>query len=543
MALFITDASQKISSIRTAFPHDTVLAVDFPLFGRFTRTSKLKYDQWPKLKPLARAKIDKIVKAASTHREIFGVFDRSPYGQTLARDVQEALRGVNARVSFLFPDVMSSEVIKATRASSVNEDVDVKFIIDRYLSQKLKSLLSDVFNVSAEVELTRQQAYMLGVLHDISLQHKPFAFTDQIDRVWRSPSTKFGESSTTQMQRTYTPKPWSLACAPVSWERLWGGIERLQALGLITTSEVKMSEQIFEENCTNLERLGLQPASDPPDLKYYWVVKPSYDPNMINDELAARPLFEWLRIETLRSCCAPIEAVVLHGKHGDFSFSGPIVSSWLPLDPKIKTTMPFALEYPNKVELDQSLIPFGDLCKYCSHVLSQRESWSALMSLHRRGYVKRLRDGVWLSSRGCTAILALQQVMPIALTEELSRHALSCCEQETDDERLNMLNAIFSEYCVPSDITMWEQFLRGKPLRICSTRSASWISSMNDEQQYGIALVDGRIRPVKPSIELKLPCPCGTNIVKTMLDASFEPVLFCPSCNKEHVLTTLQSME
>lgn len=539
--LFITDSSNKIPAIRTAFPHDTVLAVDFPLFGRFTRSSKLKYDVWPKLKPLAKSKIDKLVKVACTHREIFTVLDPTPFGRTQARDIQEALRGVNARVSFLFPKAITSEAVKNARHENI-EEPDTRYVVDRYVAQKMNSALEAVFNASAEVELNRAQAYVLGTLFNVSETYKPFFYDDPIGRRWFANEPKTGELVQRQVMKRVSPKPWPLVSAPVAWDRLWSGLERLQTSGLVTACETKMPESTFDVCCQELDRLGIKPKSDTPDIEYFWCINPLHDASLIVDELAARPLFQWLKVETLRACCDDFDAVFLQGKSGAFTYSAPINASWFPLDQNLITASPYSLDAPNSISLNLDLVRLCEVARACRNVLNEREVWSSFSSLLRRGYVKRSTQGLYLSSRGCSAVLALQQTMPCALTDELSRIVDSIVGLDSEESRLDSLNALFSEYVIPADINMWDQFLNGRPLRMCMTRASSWIASMDDEHQFGIAMVDGRIRPVKPGIKLRLPCTCGSNAVKTMLDASFEPVFTC-DCGKQFALTTLKQME
>jgi hypothetical protein len=120
MRLIVTDASAKIPNLRTAFPADQVVAVDFPLFGRYTKSAKVKSDTWPKLKPIAKAKIEKLVTLASRVHSVIGVFDATAYGKVLARDIQEALCGVNAQVSFLFPDDFRPATIAAAQSVSLD---------------------------------------------------------------------------------------------------------------------------------------------------------------------------------------------------------------------------------------------------------------------------------------------------------------------------------------------------------------------------------------------------------------------------------------
>jgi len=540
VTLFVVDSSSRVPTLRAAFPHDVVLCMDFPLYARFTRSSKLKYDAWPKLKPIAKGRIDKLIKASITHRDVVGVFDPTTYGRTLARDVLEALRAVNTSLSFVFPDVFDKEHLISAKHETLENEPDIPYVVDRYITQKISKLLEEVFNVGAEIEPTRQQALVLGKLADFSAQYRPYRYTDVLGRTWLAKNPVFGELSFSQQQKTLDPHPWCLVNAPVSWDRLWGGLEKLQATGLVT-HEIEMSDEIFERNCEQLERLQMTPAKVPPKHIAYWVTKPGHNENMIVDELAARPLFKWLRIETLRSCCAPADVVFLKGQAGGFEYEAPLVSSWLPLDSLTETSLPYALSEPDSFKLNTNLIPLSEFAYSLKPFLSEREIWSALIALTRRNYIKRSSTGLYLTSRGVATVLALRKVMPMALDEGLSQIFESILEETTEEGRLNMLDALFTEHSEPNNLEMWDEFFKGRPLRLCASRSAVWISSLDPETpelNYGLALCDGRIKPIKQDLLVLANCECGKEFVKNVLDAAFEPILKCDECGTEYPLVT-----
>jgi len=541
LTLYITDSANRVPTLRTAFPHDTILTVDFPLYGRFTRTSKLKYDAWPKLKPLAKARIDKLLKIALVHHEICGVFDPTDYGCTLARDVQEALRGVNAQVSFLFPTTFDIDMIRSAKRVGLDHEPDVKYIVDRYVSQKLESLLNDSIP-DIVAGLTRAQALELGILFGLSRSYRPFIREDSLHRIWSATEHASGVVQSKQKRTTVVPVAHALVNAPVSWERLWGGLERLQSLGLATTTEAPMSDEIFDRCSVELDRLGLTPANALPLQSAFWITRPSHDSRMIVDELAARPLFSWLRTETLRACCASLDAVVLQGVLGPYRYSAPLVDAWLPLDSGVVSSPKYALTEPGSVKLDERFVPLITFTDHCRKFLSERETWAALAKLVRKQFVKRTSTGIWLTSYGCMTILALRCIMPISLNPRLSELVDDVVAEPSSDGRLDMLGALFSEY-VDTHEDIWEGVFQGRQLHMCSSTMSSWIASSKDESVYGLAMVDGLIQIVTPGRKLKLPCPCGHELVKISLNASYEPQLICESCHREMPLVTLKSME
>jgi hypothetical protein len=264
---------------------------------------------------------------------------------------------------------------------------------------------------------------------------------------------------------------------------------------------------------------------------------------MIVDELAARPLFSWLRIETLRACCAPIDIVMLHGAFGSYRYSAPLTTSWLPLDQSMHAGPKYALVEPGPVRLDERLVPLSEFTDECRKTLSERETWAALSTLVRKQFMKRTSTGVWLTSYGCATVLALRRIMPIALTTRLTEMCNDVVAETSSDGRLDMLGALFSEYVDAIGVDLWEELFQGKPLHLCSSVMSAWVASGNDESVYGLAMVDGRIQIVVPGKKLKLPCVCGNELVKVSLNASYEPQLICESCRHEMPLVTLKQME
>jgi hypothetical protein len=546
MRLIVTDASAKIPSLRTAFPADQVVAVDFPLFGRYTKTAKVKSDSWPKLKPIAKAKIDKLVTLASRCHHVVGVFDATTYGKVLARDVQEALCGVNAQVSFLFPDDFRPATIAAAQHTTLETSPDTPFVLDRMITHRLNTLLDSAYNVGAGVELTRQQAYVLGLLHRACLNFKPYAFNDKAGRVFTALDRKIDKLEMKQRQIEVSATPTPLICAPVAWDRLWPAVEKLQAQGLITASEVALPDSCYDEYVNLVESWGLQPCPNPPRSRYLWPTAPaSSNARMIIDELAARPLYEWLVIQAGAACCEPSQSVELLGIAGSFKYKGVIEAarSVAPLA-DINVTPPVLLEQPTaeRVTLNQKLIPLREIASAARNMLSERETWSSISWLLRKKLIIKNAHGVYLSSRGCSAAMLLEEAFPDAMRTRLTEIYDDLILEQDDDQRVATLNAFFSEAVVEFDVEYWDRFTRGKAYTSTS-HAATFFMPRDDREDasrfMGLVLADGRFRAVRQDLALDVACECGEQQLKTRFNSFYEMEYCCGACSKTYPVTTL----
>jgi len=521
--------------------------VDFPLFGRYTKTAKVKSDAWPKLKPLAKAKIEKLVSLASRCQQVVGVFDANSYGRVLARDMQEALCGVNAQVSFLFPDDFRPATIASTQTTELESGPDTRFVIDRMLSQRLNSLFEQMYNVGASIELTRQQAYVLGILHRSCQAYKPYSFKDKHGREFTG-GRNIDTLRTTQRNAVLIAQPASIICAPVPWERLWAAVEKLQAQGVITSGEIGMPDECYDEYVKLVESWGLKAAPNPPRNLYLWPTQPSsFNPRMIVDELAARPLYEWLVVQAGIACCEPIDAVELTGVAGSLRYMGAIehYPSFAPLA-DIKTTKPIMLEQPvaSRLELNANLVPLREIADAARNLLSEREVWSALSWLLRKKFIVKNGHGIYLSSRGCSVVMALDAAFPSSLNTGLTELYDDLILEQDDEQRVATLNAYFSEYVAEHDVSFWDSFTRGKAIATTSVAATFFMPNGNREDSsrfLGLALADGRMRAVRQELELPVMCSCGNSPLRTRFNSFYEMEYHCAACNKTYPVTTLPS--
>lgn len=545
MRLVVTDSSSKIPNLRTAFPSDQIVAVDFPLFSRYTKTAKLKSDSWPKLKPIAKAKIEKLVSAASKCGTVVGVFDASDYGRVLARDVQEALCGVNAQVSFLFPDDFRPATIISAQSTELYESPDNKFVLDRMVSNRIKVLMESMFNDAAEMAVTRQQALILGLLKTAADKYKSYAFVDRLGRIFTASRNEPAPVAMKQAEATIDVAPNALICAPVSWERLWPAIEKLQAQGLITMREQELSEESFDVFATLITSYGLEPRSNPPPYKWLWPTDPTFNSRLIVDELAARPLYEWMVAQAVASCCEPQKAVKLLGKAGDFQFSGVLAStsSLAPLA-GLQVTPPVELEQPvkDKVLLNDMLITIASVADQARAFISEREIWSSVNWLLRKNLIVRRGQGIYLSSRGCAAAMALDACFPAALTCNLTELVEDLALEENTDEILNNLNAYFSEVSEQLDTSFWSDFTKGKASASTSLAATFFILDFDKEDPskfMGLAHADGAFRAVRQGLKLEVACSCGNRGLSTRFNSFYEMEWHCIGCDKTYPITTL----
>lgn len=546
MRLIVTDASAKIPNLRTAFPADQVVAVDFPLFGRYTKSAKVKSDTWPKLKPIAKAKIEKLVALASRVHSVIGVFDATAYGKVLARDIQEALCGVNAQVSFLFPDDFRPATIAAAQSVSLDYAPDTTFVVDRMISHRLNTLVESAYNLNAGVELTRQQAYVIGLLHRACLSFKPYAFKDKAGRVFTALDHGIDRLQVNQRQTQVSSHPKPLICAPIAWDRLWPAVEKLQAQGIITNSEVPLPDDCYEEYVALVESWGLQPRPKPPRCRYLWPTSPqSFNSRMIVDELAARPLYEWLLIQAVAACCEPSTCVELSGVAGSFKYVGVIEQpvSVAPLA-EVEITPPIMLEQPEieRVTLNQTLVPLHELASSARNMLSERETWSAISWLLRKKLIVKNATGLYLSSRGCSVAMFLEDAFPDALRTRLTEIHDDLVLEQDDDQRVATLNAFFAESVVEYDVEYWDKFTRGKAYTSTS-HAATFFMPKDDREDssrfMGLALADGRFRAVRQDLKLDVLCECGERGLKTRFNSFYEMEYCCSTCSKTYPVTTL----
>jgi hypothetical protein len=352
----------KIGVLRSAFPGAQVVAVDFPLYHRFSKTGKVKFDSWPKLKPAAKAKIESIIAQASKCSSVIAVFDNSQYGRSLARDVREALSAVNARVSFLFPDILAKDDIRCCDNSDFEENPDTEYVIDRIIATRMNALLADVLPQYADIELTRQQAYVLSSIYGSASDCTSLSFTDAVGRVWTGSPGKIDKETTSFKKIQLSVEGFPIyKCHTVSLERMWHAVDKLQAQGCIPTNECRMSVDAFDRWRSYLSSNGLTPKSIRPSETMYWVDDPNFSPEMIVDEIAARPLYRWLRSMTMSACLEQHDMIEMMSNAGCLTFKGLLdqEESWAALA-DIKTFPPYETQTPRH---DLSVLD----CKFVSY--------------------------------------------------------------------------------------------------------------------------------------------------------------------------------
>jgi hypothetical protein len=191
--------------------------------------------------------------------------------------------------------------------------------------------------------------------------------------------------------------------------------------------------------------------------------------------------------------------------------------------------------------VDPQYVDASTIMNDCKGVLSQRETWSSLLMLHRYGLIKQRNASFYPTSRGAAAIFVLKEVFPVAIGKQLSETVDQIAACESPKDRIAMLNALFEANASSKDISIWESFTKGTAT-VTISRSSAFFTTKSGAK-IGLAVADGKTKAVIPNKSLKLNCKCGSTVVKTSLDVSYEPQLSCSACNKDYPLTTLKQME
>jgi hypothetical protein len=211
---------------------------------------------------------------------------------------------------------------------------------------------------------------------------------------------------------------------------------------------------------------------------------------------------------------------------------------------EVEITPPIMLEQPEteRVTLNDRLVPLHELAASARNLLSERETWSAISWLLRKKLIVKNATGVYLSSRGCSVAMLLEDAFPDALRTRLTEIHDDLVLEQDDEQRVATLNAFLAESVVEYDVEYWDKFTRGKAYTSTSHAATFFMPKDDREDQsrfMGLALADGRFRAVRQDLNLDVLCSCGERGLKTRFNSFYEMEYCCSACGKTYPVTAL----
>jgi len=553
--LVVVDSPKKVSTLRTQFPGDKVISVEFPLYVRFRR-GKVKLDAFPALRPSSAPEIKQLQKLAHGV-DVLGVFDDTDYGRVLARDLSEALADLNNSVVFKFVRAYSPDAVaEAPTQTGVHPECDVKYVVNRFISARIDELLQEYCGDTSDLTCTWQQAYLLSCIR--SGLKEPVLVDTYTDSLGRTYTGRYDASRQRVVQRTpcqvATPvlSVLDLADNVSDFESVYTALDRLRSLGLIPVAAAALSsfEDTYDTVCGYLERLGIDRGSDHP-LPGYFVLDITKDVSRVPEADFVRSVYSKIKNETFLRACSSARVLLHAGSVCGLRFSHFVQErTWLPLSalPTFPECPP-VVPSPEKVRrlASCSAATNADLvCAAETAGFTDRDLWSACLYLQRKQLAFR-RDGKWyLTSRGVVVLHILEHAFPDVLTAGTATFV-----SRTVEEHLRVTNnpvvlqqeitvAAVHEYLsrevLDLDLqTMWDGFA-GLPsdADVHVSAGAAWLVYRGDA--YGLRL--GASGPVAVETDTAVydTCTCGCDVVNTSLSPTYETSVVCPSCGIQRPL-------
>ena len=400
--LIVVDSPRKITTLKPWFSKDKLISVEFPLYTRFKR-ARARADTWPDLKVSARAEINQVQKSA-TGSDVLCVLDDTAYGRVQARDIAMALADLNNTVSFKFVKAYTREAIESVAAvSDVPEDCDIRYMVNRFISNRTEELLETYCGDDSSMSLTWQQAHVLGAIRRASTGSPKVldTFQDRAQRVYKGVFDAEADPNVSGLSITFKPVRKSvldLATEDIDFDNVYQALDRLRAAGYVAVSEGLFESPIFddiaEEVRSYLTSFSMDGVSAP-TVPGFFVTVLARDIAKVPESDLVRKIYRAIWNDTLLGSCGPVvsDAVRASVSGLETLYACPEHQTWLSISGVLVSSEELPASIPESEVRRVLEVPAATnrvLAQAASAAsFTSRDLWSACSYLLRKKFVLR----------------------------------------------------------------------------------------------------------------------------------------------------------
>jgi len=551
--LIVVDNPRKITTLKPWFSKDKLVSVEFPLYTRFKR-GRVRAETWPDLKVVTKAEITQVQKAA-VGLDVLCVLDDTAYGRVQARDIALAMADLNNVVSFKFVKAYTREAIESAAAvSDVPEDCDIRYTVNRIVSNRVEELLEAYCGDDSAMSLTWQQAHILGAIRRASLGAPKIldTFKDQAQRVYKGSFDTSADPAVTGLSITFKPVRKSvldLATEDIDFDSLYQTLDRLRASGYIAVSEGLFESPVFDDIAdevrAHLTSLSLDGISQP-TVPGFFVTMLSRNIDKVPESDLVRKVYRAIWGDTLLGCCGPVRSDVVRASISglETTYACPERQTWLALAGVAVSAEELPASLPEDGILRVLETPSATNRSLASAAadaaFTSRDLWSACSYLLRKKFVLRSQGKWHLLSRGCMALHVLEHTFPDAVNGNMHTHIQRLVEFHSRDtnnstsvrnlETMSEIGRFLAENSRNVDANEMWTALAGKAEPHVSA-NAAWVEEVGTARGIVFDGATDEFQLVSPDQKVEDPCPtCSADLVNTELSPTYETTTRCASC-------------